>query len=339
MTIEGGPQTPAPARRLLRLFIVFLLLCLIAAGAAAGWGYAQFTRPGPAVLDRSIVLTKGSGLKEIAARLAGAGIISQPLVFRAGVRLGGWSRDLRAGEFRFPAQVSMRGAVSILRLGKTVVRRITVPEGLSSARVIDLLARTEGLRGDIARIPGNGTLLPETYHFSHGDGRGAVLARMVAAMDDALANLWPGRMKGLPLASPAEAVILASIVEKETSLHGERARVASVFINRLRRGMRLQSDPTVVFGLTAGLKPLGRALRRADLDRQTPYNTYRIPGLPPGPITNPGRAALRAALHPAPGKDLYFVADGTGGHAFAATFREHKRNVRRWRRLKAKRAE
>ncbi|MFP6746656.1 MAG: endolytic transglycosylase MltG [Alphaproteobacteria bacterium] len=338
MPIEDGPKPPALAGRSFRLLAVFLLLCLIFAGAAAGWGYAQFTRPGPAAFDRVVVLAKGGGLREIAARLAAEGVISRPLVFRVGVRFGGWSRDLRAGEFRFPAGVSMRGAAAILRLGKTVARRVTVPEGLTSARVIALLAQTEGLRGEISRIPGEGTLLPETYHFSHGDGRGAVLARMAEAMDAALANLWPGRAPDLPLASPREAVILASMVEKETSLAGERARVAGVFINRLRRGMRLQSDPTVVFGLTGGATPLGRALRRSDLDRPTPYNTYRIPGLPPGPITNPGRAALWAVLHPAPGNELYFVADGSGGHAFAATFREHGRNVRRWRRLKARRA-
>jgi UPF0755 protein len=323
--------------RLLRLIGVFCLLALIAVGTALGWGYAQFTRPGPSAMDRAVVLAKGSGLQEIAARLAGSGVIARPLVFRIGVRLGRWSRGLRAGEFRIPARTSMRDVVAILRKGETIVRRVTVPEGLSSTRIVALLVQTEGLQGTIPQIPGDGMLLPETYHFSYGDARTVMLDRMTTAMEKTVDKLWSSRQAGLPLASPGEAVILASIVEKETSLREERARVAGVFINRLRLGMRLQSDPTVVFGLTGGRKPLGRALRRGDLDQATAYNTYRIPGLPPGPIANPGRAALYAVLHPTAGKDLYFVADGTGGHAFAATFAEHKRNVKRWRRLEAAR--
>ncbi|MFP6771786.1 MAG: endolytic transglycosylase MltG [Alphaproteobacteria bacterium] len=324
------------ARRLFKIFLAVTLLTAISLGGGLGWGYAQFTRPGPGDFDRTLVLAKGHGLRDIAVQLADNGVISHALVFRLGVRLGGWSRDLQAGEFRFPARTSMRGVVGILRQGVTVVRRVTVPEGLSSAMVVALLRQTEGLRGKLAQAPGEGTLLPETYHFSHGEERADIVARMALAMQQTVAGLWRGRAKDLPLASPAEAVILASIVEKETSLRAERARVAGVFINRLRLGMRLQSDPTVVFGLTSGAKPLGRPLRRGDLDRATPYNTYRIHGLPPGPIANPGRAALAAVLHPTVGKDLYFVADGSGGHAFAATFAAHKRNVKRWRRLNAK---
>ncbi len=323
-------------RRLLRFIFVFVLLILVLAGGILSWGYAQFTRPSQQAFDQTVVLTKGQGLKEIAAQLAKSGVISNQLVFRVGVRFGGWSRDLRAGEFRFPTGTSIRDAVAILRKGITVVRRVTIPEGLSTIRVVKILRRTEGLRGDIQQIPREGTLLPDTYHFSHGDERAAVLHRMVEAMSATTANLWAAREQGLPLATIQDAVILASIVEKETSLREERARVAGVFINRLRRGMRLQSDPSVVYGLTHGAGPLGRPLRRADLKQDTPYNTYRLAGLPPAPISNPGRAALHAVLHPAAGKDLYFVADGTGGHAFAATFAEHKRNVKRWRRIKAK---
>ncbi|MBT3371320.1 MAG: endolytic transglycosylase MltG [Rhodospirillaceae bacterium] len=323
------------ARRLVKLFVLFSTLGLIATGIALGWGYAQFTRPGPNSFDHAVVLAKGSSLLDIAERLAGAGIIDQPLVFRLGVRLGGGARDLKAGEFHFPARISMRGAVKILRLGETVVRRVTVPEGLSSAEIVALLRQTDGLRGDIIKTPREGTLLPETYHFSHGDERAVLLARMAKAMRQTLAKLWSARQQGLPLASPDAALILASIVEKETSLEVERPRIAGVFINRLRRGMRLQSDPTVVYGLTQGRKALGRALRRADLDQNTAYNTYRIPALPPGPIANPGLATLHAVLHPTASKELYFVADGTGGHAFAATFAQHRRNVQRWRRAKA----
>ncbi|MDP6829531.1 MAG: endolytic transglycosylase MltG [Alphaproteobacteria bacterium] len=323
------------ARRLLRLLALFLLLGLIGAGVTGGWGYAQFTRPGPGGFDHAVVLAKGSSLKEIAERLMGAGIIDQPLLFRIGVRLGGWSRELKAGEFRFPAQTSMRGVVGILRHGETVVRRVTVPEGLSSAQIVALLQQTDGLHGEITTTPTEGSILPETYHFSYGDERAVLLSRMADAMRKTLAELWRGRQEGLPLTAPEEALILASIVEKETSLAAERPRVAGVFINRLRRGMRLQSDPTVVYGMTQGRKPLGRPLRRDDLDQHTPYNTYRIPALPPGPIANPGQAALRAVLHPRASKELYFVADGSGGHAFAATFAEHRRNVQRWRRVKA----
>ena len=323
-------------RRLLRFIFVFVLLILVPAGGILSWGYAQFTRPGQQAFDQTVVLTKGQGLKEIAAQLAKSGVISNQLVFRVGVRFRRWSRDLQAGEFRFPAGTSMLDAVAILRKGITVVRRVTIPEGLSTISVVKILRRIEGLRGDIQQIPGEGTLMPDTYHFSHGDERAAVLHRMVEAMNVTTAKLWAAREQGLPLATVQDAVILASIVEKETSLREERARVAGVFINRLRRGMRLQSDPSVVYGLTHGAGPLGRPLRRSDLKQDNPYNTYRVAGLPPAPISNPGRAALHAVLHPTAGKDLYFVADGTGGHAFAATFAEHKRNVKRWRRIKAK---
>ncbi|MBC8239648.1 MAG: endolytic transglycosylase MltG [Alphaproteobacteria bacterium] len=322
-------------RRLLWIFLGALLFGVIAIGGAFGWGYAQFTQPGPASLDRTVLLPKGSSLNNIAERLAVAGVIDRPLVFRIGVRVGGWGRGLKAGEYRFPAQISMRGAVEILRKGDTVVRRVTIPEGLSSRQVVALLAQTQGLRGDVAEVPAEGTLLPETYHYSYGDERAVLLARMTEAMNTTLATLWPLRDQGLPFANPDEARILAAMVEKETSLPDERPRGAGGFINRLRRGMRLQSDPTVVYGLTEGGSPLGRALSRADLDLRTPYNTYRIAGLPPGPIANPGRAAIGAVLHPLVSNELYFVADGTGGHAFAATFAEHRRNVRRWRRAKA----
>ena len=326
------------AKRLFRLFAALLLLGLIGAGVAFGWGYAQFTRPGPGTFDHAVVLAMGSSRKEIAERLTGAGIINQPLLFRIGVRLGGWSRELRAGEFRFPAQTSMRGVVGILRHGKTVVRRVTVPEGLSSAQIVALLQQTDGLHGEIATVPAEGSMLPETYHFSHGDERAVLLSRMADGMRRTLADLWPGREQGLPFINPEEALILASIVEKETSLEEERPRIAGVFINRLRQGMRLQSDPTVVYGMTLGQKALGRALRRDDLEQHTPYNTYRIPALPPGPIANPGRAALSAVLHPRATKELYFVANGLGGHTFASTFAEHRRNVQQWRRVKARKS-
>lgn len=295
------------------------------------WGYAQYTMPSRGDLGRVIVLTRGYSLKDIALELATKGIISNALVFRAGVRLSGLSHSLKAGEFHFPAGASMREVTSILNKGITVVRKITIPEGLRSSDVVKLLRQTDGLRGDINQLPGEGTILPNTYFFSYGDERAAVLSRMVKAMRETTEKLWAGRKHGLPLATIQQAVILASIVEKETSLKGERPRVASVFINRLRLGMRLQSDPTVIYGLTGGVRSLGRTLRRTDLKIHSPFNTYKILGLPPTPIANPGHAAIYAVLHPTDGNDLFFVADGAGGHAFSETFTQHKRNIQKWR--------
>ncbi len=196
-----------------------------------------------------------------------------------------------------------------------------------------MVAAAEGLSGETGPVPPEGSLLPETYHYSWNDDRAALVERMQTGMEVVLAELWPERAEGLPINTPEEAVILASIVEKETGVAEERPLVASVFVNRLKRGMRLQSDPTVVYGLTNGQRPLGRTLTFRDLDRPSPYNTYTNGGLPPGPIANPGRAALEAVLHPAESRYLYFVADGTGGHAFAKTLVEHNRNVAKWRKI------
>jgi len=317
--------------RWFKILLAFALLALITTGGILGWCYAKYTMPGRATLDQNIVLTRGQGLKQIAAHLAKEGVISNEFVFRAGVRFSGLSQSLKAGEFLFPAGVSMSEVAGILSKGATVVRRITIPEGLSSAKVVKLLRQTKGLHGNIKLTPGEGTLLPNTYHFSYGDQRTAILSRMANAMKKTTAKLWASREQGLPLATIQQAVILASIVEKETSLQEERGRIASVFINRLRLGMRLQSDPTVIYGLTGGVGSIGRRLRRADLEQYTPYNTYKISGLPPTPIANPGYATLYAVLHPVAEKNLYFVADGTGGHAFAATFSQHRRNIERWR--------
>jgi UPF0755 protein len=233
----------------------------------------------------------------------------------------------------------MREAVALLTSGKTIVHRLTLPEGVMSAEAAALIAAAEPLVGEIGTIPPEGSLLPETYHFSRGDTRSDLIARMQAAQDEVLAELWPTRSDDLPFDTRREAVILASIVEKETGVAEERPLVASVFINRLRKEMRLQSDPTVVYGLTDGEGPLGRALTRADLEIATPYNTYLIDGLPPGPIANPGRASLAAVLSPAESEYLYFVADGSGGHAFAKTLTQHNRNVANWRKIRRDRAE
>ena len=315
--------------------VVYLLLAFITIlGGAFLLGYAQFTRPGPLSAPATVVIPKGAGLERIAAELGAAGVISDPLVFRLGARVLGVHKSLRAGEYAIAAGVSARAVLEILNQGQTVVRRLTVAEGLTTRDILARLEATEGLEGRVWPIPAEGRLLPETYHFSHGDSRQDVVRRMSRAMAETLGELWDGRAGGLPLATPDEALVLASIVEKETAVPGERRRVARVFLNRLAKGMRLQSDPTVVYALTAGAGTLGRPLTRADLKTPSPHNTYLNDGLPPTPIANPGRASLEAVLRPAPSDELYFVADGQGGHVFARTLAEHNRNVAKWRKVR-----
>lgn len=321
-----------------RLFASLLLGVVVAGLIGAGallWGYGRYSRPGPAGSEVTVVLARGDSVARIAERLAEAGVLADPDVFVLAARLTGRDRPLKAGEYRFPARDSMALVLARLRAGQTVVRRLTVPEGLTSAEVVRLVAAADGLDGEVGPAPPEGTLLPETYHYGFGDTRAGLVARMSAAMRDAVAEIWARRLPDLVLATPEEALVLASLVEKETGIASERARIAGVFHNRLRRDMRLQSDPTVVFALTQGRGRLERPLNRNDLDVDSPFNTYRVKGLPPAPIANPGRAALSAAVKPLAGDELYFVADGTGGHAFARTFDEHRGNVRRWRRIQA----
>jgi UPF0755 protein len=310
------------------------LICLVLA-AFAVWHLAveRFEGPGPLAAERIVIVPRGAGVERIAQTLADSGVIEDVILFQLGVRVLEAGRRLKAGEYRFPAAVSMHGAVAILEQGQTVVHSLTVPEGLTSAQTVALVAAAEALSGDVGPVPGEGALLPETYHFKRDDERAALLRRMAEAMDDTLAALWAARAKDLPFKTPDEALVLASMIERETGVADERPLVASVFVNRLRRGMRLQSDPTVVYGITGGQAPLGRSLTRQDLQAPTAYNTYTIVGLPPGPIANPGRAALEAALRPTESPYLYFVADGTGGHAFATTLQEHNRNVAKWRKV------
>ncbi len=311
------------------------LICLILA-AIGVWHLAveRFEGPGPLATERIVIIPRGTGVEQIAQTLASAGVIETAILFELSVRVLEVGRRLKAGEYRFPAAVPMRGAVEILEHGQTVVHGLTVPEGLTSAQTVALVAAAKALSGDVGAVPDEGKLLPETYHFKRDDERAVLLRRMAEAMDRTLAELWAKRAETLPLKTPDEALILASMIERETGVAGERSLVAAVFVNRLRRGMRLQSDPTVVYGITGGQGPLGRALTRQDVQAPSAYNTYTIDGLPPGPIANPGRAALEAALRPAESGYLYFVADGTGGHAFATTLQEHNRNVAKWRKVK-----
>ncbi|MCW5699125.1 MAG: endolytic transglycosylase MltG [Rhodospirillales bacterium] len=319
-----------------RLFQVLLAMAVVGGGlviAVLVWGLNEYTKPGPLAAEKTVIIPKGKGVAAISGLLADAGIIDNPLVFQVGVRFEKAANQLRAGEFAFSPAISIEGVVTLLRSGETVVRRITIPEGLTSHQVIELLNEADGLEGRIDHRVREGTLLPETYHYSYGDSRIDLLARMKTAMDNTVEELWVKRAPDIPLKTPEEAVILASIVEEETSKPGERKRVAAVFYNRMNKGMRLQSDPTVAYGITNGDGPLPRPLTRADLQKPSPYNTYVIDGLPPRPIANPGRKALKAVMNPAKSDDFYFVADGSGGHAFARNLKEHNQNVSRWRKL------
>jgi UPF0755 protein len=323
--------------RALKLLAVLTMLATLAGVVAiAVWSQTKafLIERGPSVAESVVVLPRGAGLDEITARLNAAGVIDRPWLFRLAVRLQGQDRALKAGEYAFPAGATPASVINMLARGETVARRLTVAEGLTVAEVFRLLADTEALRGELPEPPPEGSLLPETYFYALGDERAELVRRMQRGMAKLLDELWPTRIEALPLRDRRQAVILASIVDKETAEADERAAVAAVFLNRLRRGMRLQSDPSVIYGLTDGQGALDRALTRKDWQHDSRYNTYRIDGLPPGPIGNPGRAALEAVLNPAEVDYLYFVADGTGGHAFGRTLDEHNRNVAKWRQIK-----
>lgn len=310
-----------------------VLLTLLLAGMAWIFAKQHYLRAGPLQAPVILVIEKGTGVPAIGAQLAAAGVIETDLDLVVAARITGRARALKAGEYEFPAGISLAGVFDLLESGRTVIHRLTVPEGLTTTQVVELVLAEPALAGEPGSPPPEGTLLPETYNFSRNDARGAMLARMSSDMKRTLAELWEKRASGLPIATPEQAVILASIVEKETGVAAERPRVAGVFVNRLRIGMRLQSDPTIIYAIAGGKGPLDRDLTRADLALESPYNTYVVAGLPPGPIANPGRASLAAVLNPEQNNYLYFVADGTGGHAFAATLDEHNRNVTRWRAL------
>ncbi len=318
-------------KRVLLWLVALAGVAAAAAAIAAIVAWIRFHEPGPLAADTTVVIARGAGVGRIAEQLVGAGVLDEPWTFRVGASAAGGDRILRAGEYRIPAAISPRGVFDLLASGRTVVHRLAIPEGLTTAQVLALVRQSDVLDGEISSAPAEGALLPETYFFSRGDQRSALIERQRKAMEDALAQLWAERSPGLPFKSPREAVILASIVEKETALEAERPRVAAVFINRLNKGMRLQADPTVVYGLTDGKGALDRPLSRADLETRHPWNTYVVDGLPPTPIANPGRSALEATLKPADSEELYFVADGSGGHVFAKSLAEHNRNVARLR--------
>ncbi len=320
--------------RLIRVVSIVSIAAGVLAGGFAIWAYRVAVAPGQLQETATVIVGRGSGLRDIAEQLATAEIIAHPRIFQIAAWVRGAQHDLRAGEYAIDPAASMSDVLRILREGRTVVHRVTFAEGLTSKEMLAALARAERLEGPMPPVPSDGTLLPDTYHYSYGDTQAEIVSRMAKAMDAVLADLWAKRAPDLPLTSPTEALILASIVEKETAVPVERARIAAVFVNRLKKGMRIESDPTVVYGLTDGLGPLGRTLTRNDLKNDHPYNTYRITGLPPGPICNPGRDSLAAVMNPLQTEEIYFVADGSGGHVFARTLDEHNRNVAQWRKFK-----
>jgi UPF0755 protein len=302
-------------------------------------GVWTYFGPGPKAPQggiTTVILERGAGVRQIAASLGEAGAISSPSVFVMAARLTGAASELKAGEYDITSGASMATVLSDIRHGRVVRHLVTVPEGWTSEMAIEAVNRQPVLTG-IVEAPPEGAILPDTYQVHRGQSRAEVVAEMRAARDALLAELWANRQPGLPISTPEEAVTLASIVEKETGLASERPRIAAVFMNRLRKGMRLESDPTIIYGISRG-RPLGRGLLASEVATQTPYNTYRIDGLPPTPIANPGRDALEAVLNPPQSDELFFVADGTGGHVFASTYEHHLRNVARWRQVERSQA-
>jgi len=327
------------------MLVMAFVLALLAAGAAGGgyyWLNQSFTSPntnsGAATDETTLLLSPGSGLNAIAVRLQSEGLISNRYVFRAGVTLAGGERSLKAGEYLIPAGASMSDIFTQLADGRVIEHAVTLAEGLTSAMIVRNIADADVLEGEM-ETPAEGALLPETYQVVRGTSRAALLARMATAQTELMDELWPNRAEGLPFETREQALILASIVEKETGVAEERGQVAAVFVNRLRRGMRLESDPTIIYGISQGeplLNAAGerRGLRRSELDNANNlYNTYAIRALPPTPICNPGADAIAAVLNPPTSNSIFFVADGSGGHAFAATLSQHNRNVAAWRRI------
>ncbi len=298
-------------------------------------GEEYFHAPGPAKQQTTVIIAEGSSLDTITNQLMSSSIVKMPWLFNLHVRFRGKSHLLKAGEYSFPAQVNPSEALTKLLAGDVVLHTLTIVEGLNAQEIFEQLNATTELKHDVAALPNEGSCLPETYYFTLGESGVEIIRRMQQSMGDTLNELWEARVPELPLRTPEETLVLASIVEKEAHLSEERPRIAAVFINRLRRGMKLQADPTVAYGLMLEGK-LQNRLSADDLAFYTPYNTYLIGGLPPTPICNPGRASIAAVLNPLKTDELYFVADGSGGHKFSATYHEHRQGHQNLRRLRKK---
>ncbi len=329
-------------RKLISAFTFLLTLAMIAGVGGALWALNEFRKPGPLAETRYVIVEKGTGMSGIAARLEAEGAIANGLVFKIAARVKNQHTQLKAGEYEVAPQSSMATILDKMVKGEVYDRKLTFREGLTSWQIVQMLNNATELSGDpLTSVPEEGSLLPETYHYMKTDTRHNVIGQMQAAMKKAQDDLWPTRVPDLPVVNMSEVMVLASIVEKETGVPDERRKVAGVFINRLKRGMPLQSDPTAIYALTKGeikddgMGPLGRRLLRKDLEIDSPYNTYKYPGLPPGPICNPGRESMAAVLNPETHNYIYFVADGTGGHVFAETLAEHESNVAKWRKIRA----
>lgn len=309
----------------------FLILVAIAVGAVLVVGKQRFDAPGPLTEDKVVNIPRGLGIREISDVLTREGVIDQPWVFIGGVVVLKARDGLKYGEYQFPKNVSIADVVNIIVDGRVVQHTLTFAEGLTSEQIVARLLENEYLTGTIREIPREGTLLPETYKVTRGTAREQIIQRMQQASQRLVKEVWDRRTPDLPVKSPEQLVALASVIEKETGRADERTRVAAVFVNRLKQKMRLQSDPTIIYGLVGGKGSLGRPISKTDIEQHTPYNTYVIDGLPPGPIANPGRASLEAAANPARTKELFFVADGTGGHVFTESYDQHQKAVARLR--------
>jgi len=317
----------------------FLVLLSVVIGGGLFFGKHRFEEPGPLPQEKIVNIPRGLGTRDIADLLVREGVIDQPWVFIGGVLVLKAREGLKFGEYQFPKYASLRDVVDTITDGKVVQHAMTIPEGLTSEQIVARLLQNDALAGPIKEIPREGTLLPETYKFTRGTSRDVIIQRMQQASQRILQEVWQHHSSDLPLKSPEQLLTLASIVEKETGKADERTRVAAVFVNRIKQKMRLQSDPTIIYGLTGGKGSLGRPIMKSEIEQPTPYNTYIIDGLPPGPIANPGVASLEAAANPARTKEIYFVADGTGGHVFAETYEQHQKNVGRLRAIEGGQAE
>ncbi len=336
-------RTVSSIVRVISGILTVALVFMLVIGSATFVIYNQFENPGPLATPRTVVIPKGEGRIAIAERLEREGVIDNRWTFVGGHLLLSLlshknNGELKAGEYEIKEHASMRDVIDKLSEGKSILYKTTLPEGLTSEQIVERLKAEPSLSGEITNVPPEGTLLPNTYYFSKGASRQEILDRMHAEMQKTISTLWDGRDPDLPIKTPEELITFASIVEKETGRPDERDRVAAVFYNRLRKGMRLQSDPTIIYGIVGGQGALGRSITKADIETKSPYNTYQISGLPPGPICNPGKSAILAALHPAKTADLYFVADGSGGHAFSETLKEHNSAVQKWRAVEKEKA-